>query len=190
VLDLIDGVLLPGGGDVDPALYGGARHATLYGIDAARDEAEIRLARHAAASDLPLLGVCRGAQVLNVALGGTLFEHLPDVVGDRVAHRAKPSGHIVHPVELVASSQLAKLLGGAPRTPSSSHHQAIKKLGKGLREAAHAPDGTIEAVEMPGHRWLYAVQWHPEVNAARDTVEQELFDGLVRAARANGARQP
>jgi putative glutamine amidotransferase len=182
-LEIVDGLLLPGGGDVDPARYGGRDHATVYGVDAERDETEIDLARHAARTGLPLLGVCRGAQVLNVALGGTLVEHLPDLVGQKVPHRADPSGHIVHDVELVDGSRLAALLGAAPKTPSSSHHQAIRRVAEGLEAAAYAPDGTIEAVEMPAHPWLFAVQWHPEVNAHRDSVEQRLFDGLVAAAR-------
>jgi putative glutamine amidotransferase len=186
-LSLVDGLLLPGGGDVDPKRYGGAAHPTIYGVDAARDEADIRLSRHAARTGLPVLGVCRGAQVLNVALGGTLVEHLPDVVGEKVLHRARPSGHIVHPIELSAESRLADFLGHAPATPSSSHHQAIGRVAPGLAIAARAPDGTIEAVEMRSHPWLFAVQWHPEVNAARDPVEQRLFDRLVEAAREHKA---
>lgn len=186
-LALVDGLLLPGGGDVDPKHYGGAAHPTIYGVDAARDEADLRLCRHAAATGLPVLGVCRGAQVMNVALGGTLVEHLPDVVGEKVLHRARPSGHIVHPIELAPESKLAGLLGGGPATPSSSHHQAIGRVAPGLDIAARAPDGTIEAVEMRSHPWLFAVQWHPEVNAARDPVEQRLFDRLVEAARRREA---
>jgi putative glutamine amidotransferase len=188
-IELIDGLLLPGGGDVDPRLYGGQDHATLYGIDAARDEAEIRLACHAAESGMPLLCVCRGAQVLNVALGGTLIEHLPDVVGETVLHRARPKGHIPHPVDLVPGSRLAALLGRAPAAPSSSHHQAIRRVASDLAVAAYAADGTIEAVEMPSHPWLFAVQWHPEVSATKDPTEQKLFDGLVRAARAGIERE-
>jgi putative glutamine amidotransferase len=145
---------------------------------------------------MPALCICRGAQVLNVALGGTLIEHLPDAVGETVLHRtgappappadgrpALPKGHIVHPVSLVTGSRLAAMLGKAPAAPSSSHHQAIARTADGLQVAARAPDGTIEAVELPGHPWLFAIQWHPEVNAARDPVEQKLFDELVRAAR-------
>jgi putative glutamine amidotransferase len=182
-IDLVDALLLPGGGDVDPKIYGGADHATLYGVDPARDEAEIRLARHAAESGMPALCICRGAQVLNVALGGTLIEHLPDVVGEKTLHRAQPKGHIVHPVEVAEGSRLAAMLGGSPKAPSSSHHQAIKRVAPALRVAAVAPDGTIEAVEHLSHPWLFAVQWHPEVSAAKDPIEQRLFDELVRAAR-------
>jgi putative glutamine amidotransferase len=187
VLGLVDALLLPGGGDVDPKLYGGSDHPTLYGIDADRDSAEVRLARHAAESGMPLLGICRGAQVVNVALGGTLIEHLPDTVGEDTPHRAKPKGHIVHPVTLVAGTKLQAFLGAPPRTPSSSHHQAIRKVAPGLVVAALAPDGTVEAVELPSHPWFFAVQWHPEVNAGRDATEQKLFDGLVEAARARPA---
>jgi putative glutamine amidotransferase len=186
-LDRIDGLLLPGGGDVEPSIYGGQAHATIYGVDAERDETEIRLARHAAGSGMPLLGVCRGAQVINVALGGTLVEHVPDVVGEKILHRANPSGHVVHEVRIVAGSRLASLLGSVPGTPSSSHHQSIRRIGAGLAAAAYAPDGIIEAVELPSHPWLFAVQWHPEVNAHRDPIEQRLFDGLVAAARNDRA---
>jgi putative glutamine amidotransferase len=199
-INLIDGLLLPGGGDVDPKLYGGSQHETLYGVDPARDDAEIRLARHAVASGMPALCICRGAQVLNVALGGTLIEHLPDVVGESVLHRMGaaappasttgpklPKGHIVHPIEITSGTRLAGMLGGAPKTPSSSHHQAIKKVAPDLRVAARAADGTIEAVELPSHPWLFAVQWHPEVNAGQDPTEQKLFDELVAAARRRKA---
>jgi putative glutamine amidotransferase len=197
-IGLIDGLLLPGGGDVDPRLYGGTQHPTLYGVDAARDAAEIALARHAAESGLPALCICRGAQVLNVALGGTLIEHLPDVVGEDVWHRDPsgarapasaaplPKGHVPHPVRLVEGTRLAAMLGGGPKAPSSSHHQAVRRVASDLRVAAHAPDGTIEALELPSHPWLFAVQWHPEVSAARDPAEQLLFDEFVRAAREGG----
>ena len=194
-LEMIDGLILPGGGDIDPKLYGGADHATLYGVDPARDAAEIHLARHAVKSGMPTLCICRGAQVLNVALGGTLIEHLPDAVGEEVHHRAPPGqqaaaesplpkGHIVHPIEMVPGTRLATMLGAGPTAPSSSHHQAIKSLAPDLRVAARAPDGTIEAVELPTHPWLFAVQWHPEVSAGRDRIEQKLFDELVATARA------
>jgi putative glutamine amidotransferase len=182
-LEVIDALILPGGGDVAPALYGGADHPEIYGVDAGRDESEIRLVRHAVESDLPLLCICRGAQVLNVALGGTLIEHLPDVVGESTPHRGRPRGHVPHPVDLVAGTRLEKLLGRPPAAPSSSHHQAIRKVAPGLAVTAHAPDGTIEAVEMASHRFLIAVQWHPEVSAARDPIEQRLFDALVAEVR-------
>jgi putative glutamine amidotransferase len=173
---------------VDPGHYGGRRHETIYGIDPERDDTEIRLSRDAAATGLPSLCICRGVQVLNVALGGTLIEHLPDEVGEKVLHRARPKGHVPHPVELVSGSKLAEMLGAAPAAPSSSHHQAIRELAPDLRVAARAHDGTIEAVEHRTHRWLFGVQWHPEVSAATDPVEQRFFDELVRTARESRRR--
>lgn len=183
LLERLDGLILTGGGDVDPAHYGSNGHAAIYEIDPARDVLELALARAAVASALPLFGVCRGAQVINVALGGTLVEHLPDEVGPALAHRAEPSGAVPHPVQIEPDSHLAALLGDHTTIGASWHHQAIRAPAPTLRVTAYAPDGTIEAVESPAHPWLVAVQWHPEMTAARDAQQQRLFDDFVAAAR-------
>lgn len=181
-LELVDGLVLAGGGDLDPDTYGGARHATIYNLDTRRDALELALARRIVELGVPLLAVCRGLQVLNVALGGTLIEHLPDAVGDSVAHRAPPRDPVPHPVRIAPGSLLARTAGATEMAPLSWHHQAVRELAPGLRAVAHAPDGTVEAVEAPRHPWLLAVQWHPELTAASDPAQQRLFDALVAKA--------
>jgi putative glutamine amidotransferase len=181
-LQLIDGLLLSGGGDIDPQRYGGATHETLYHVDAERDEMELSLARAILARGVPTLGVCRGAQILNVAMGGSLIEHLPLVVGESVLHRAPPREPTPHRVQLKPGSRLADIVGCTELQPMSWHHQAIREPAAGLDVVAHAPDGTIEAIELPAHRWLIAVQWHPELTAHADPAQQRLFDALITAA--------
>lgn len=180
-LELVDGVVLAGGGDLDPAHYGGAAHHTQYGVDAQRDALELELARLIVARRQPTLAICRGLQVLNVALGGTLIEHLPAVVGEDVLHRAPPREPTPHAVRLTPGSRLAAIAGATECAPMSWHHQAIRTVAPGLEVVARAPDGTIEAVEAPAHPWLIAVQWHPELTAQRDPQQQRLFDALVHA---------
>lgn len=180
MLDRIDGLLLTGGGDVDPARYQGAMHERVYGVDASRDETEIALARAAVERSLPVLGICRGAQVLNVALGGTLFEHLPEGEGE-LLHRARGKS-VLHAVHLVSGSRLRTLLGKDEIVTHSYHHQAIRSVGRGLEVVAHAPDGVIEAVELSGHPFAVGVQWHPEMSAQTDPTQQRLFDAFVGEA--------
>lgn len=182
LLDPLDGLLLIGGGDVCPSLYQGEQHAAVYGTDEERDTFEIALAKSALARQLPLLGICRGIQVLNVALGGTLHEHLPDDFGEEVLHRLPPRVATQHPLQLAEDSRLAKLLGECQFTAASWHHQAIDTPGAGLTPVAWAADGVIEAVEMPSHPWLIAVQWHPELTASEDPLQQRLFDQFVAAS--------
>jgi putative glutamine amidotransferase len=180
-LDLVDGVILAGGGDIAPRHYGGDEHETLYGVDADRDALELALARAVLARKYPTLAICRGMQVLNVALGGTLIEHLPSVVGEQILHRKPPRDPTPHAVNVKPDSRLAALAGTALE-PQSWHHQAIRELAPGLSAVAHAPDGTIEAVELDGAPWLIAVQWHPELTAHEDSRQQKLFDALVAQA--------
>lgn len=182
-LELVDGVVLAGGGDIDPAHYRGAANETFYGVDTTRDALELELARRIVERRQPTLAICRGLQVLNVALGGTLIEHLPAVVGEDVLHRAPPREPVAHAVAVVPGSRLAAIAGITECAPMSWHHQAIRTLAPGLEAVAHAPDGTIEAVEMRAHPWLIAVQWHPELTAARDPAQQRLFDALVAATQ-------
>ena len=184
LITLLDGIVLSGGGDIDPGLYGGQMHPEVYNVDADRDLLELELTRHILSRDLPTLAICRGCQMVNVALGGSLYEHLPDVVGEDVLHRLPPREPTPHAVSLVEGTGLAQLLARSTFDAASWHHQAIKQLGRGLRVAAHAPDGTIEAAELPDHRWLYAVQWHPELTAEDDPLQQALFDELVETCEA------
>jgi len=175
--------VLIGGGDVDPSHYGGNPHETIYMTDAERDGWELIFAKKLSQSDLPALCICRGCQVLNVALGGTLIEHLPDEVGDDVPHRAPPRKPTEHPVAIEPSSKLAELIGGTSCSTVSWHHQALRDVGQGLKVVARAADGTVEAVEMPDHPFMIAVQWHPELAAERDPIQQRLFERLVQAAQ-------
>ncbi|HWE55017.1 MAG TPA: gamma-glutamyl-gamma-aminobutyrate hydrolase family protein [Acidimicrobiales bacterium] len=178
MIERLDGLLVSGGGDVDPANYGEAVSEQCGGIDPVRDTAEIGLVRAALAASVPVLGICRGAQVVTVALGGTLVQHLPDVtdlphlVPDRRTE-------IVHQIEIVPDSLLHGIVGVTELGVNSIHHQAAIGLGAGLRATATAPDGTVEAVERPG-RPVLAVQWHPEC-LTRWPEQQALFDWLIAA---------
>ncbi|MEJ2060641.1 MAG: gamma-glutamyl-gamma-aminobutyrate hydrolase family protein, partial [Gammaproteobacteria bacterium] len=165
-LNLVDALVLSGGGDIDPARYGGGSHETLYNIDHERDSCEFEVIGRALDMELPLLAICRGMQVLNVHLGGTLHEHLPDVYGETVLHRAPPREPIPHALRILPDTYLASLIGEGEIQAASWHHQGIKTLGHDLQPAAYAPDGLVEACELPGHPWLIAVQWHPELTAA------------------------
>jgi gamma-glutamyl-gamma-aminobutyrate hydrolase PuuD len=178
----LDALVLTGGGDVDPALYRRAKHPKTSDVDRTRDDLEIDLVRLAKETGLPTLCVCRGLQVLNVALNGTLTQHLPDGVGERVPHAGSQGKDGLHPVEVDRGSHLARILGTTRTSPASSHHQAIESPAPGLRVVARSPDdGVIEAVEAEDHPWLIGVQWHPERSS--EPCQQRLFDDLVRAAR-------
>jgi putative glutamine amidotransferase len=189
-LEIVDGVILAGGGDIDPEHYGGAEHETIYSVDAERDSTELAIARRIVDTGLPALGICRGVQILNVALGGTLHAHLPDVYGDGVAHRLPPRQPTTHGIRVEPESELARILGRVDLDSHSWHHQALDGIAPGLRVSARAPDGVVEAVEMPEHPWLHAVQWHPELAPPDDAVQQRLFAALVEAASARARRRP
>jgi putative glutamine amidotransferase len=179
-LDAVDGLLFSGGSDLDPDLYDQEPHDETFGVVPERDRAELALLEAALARDLPVLAVCRGSQVLNVARGGDLVQHLPDLVGDE-KHKHTPGTFADHDVTLQPGTRLASLLGDhAP--VKSHHHQGFGRVGDGLRVAAHAEDGTIEAVEDPSRRFALGVLWHPEAGE-----DLKLFEELVDAAREYGA---
>jgi gamma-glutamyl-gamma-aminobutyrate hydrolase PuuD len=176
-LDVLDGLLFSGGSDLDPAEYGQEAHPETNGIRPERDQAELALLRAALERDLPLLAVCRGSQVLNVARGGDLVQHLPEVVGDE-KHKHTPGEFADHEVDVKEGTLLGGLLG--ERAPvKSHHHQGFGRVGDGLVEAAWAEDGTLEAVEDPGRRFAVGVLWHPE-----EGDDAALFHALVAEARA------
>jgi putative glutamine amidotransferase len=182
----IDGLLLTGGGDIDPALFGETRHAKSDLISAERDELELRqVTRQAIDTGLPLLAICRGIQVVNVALNGTLHQHVPDVFGDEIAHsQGGARSDRTHGVVIEPGTLLSTLVGTERLRVNSFHHQAIKDLGDGLRPVAWADDKVIEAVELPGARgFVLAVQWHPEELVENDPAALRLFQALVDAAR-------
>jgi putative glutamine amidotransferase len=185
----LDGLLLTGGGDVEPSLYGALPVAEVYGLDPARDASEMALVRAAGRAGLPVLGICRGAQVLNVALGGSLVQHVPAVTG--VDHRLRDRAYeFVHGVRISPESVLAGVAGGCDVAVNSLHHQAVDSLGRGLRAVAWSEDGVIEAIESAdGSTRFLAVQWHPELLAGHDAHER-LFRWLVtEAASPAGADQ-
>jgi putative glutamine amidotransferase len=187
VLEVVDAFILTGGGDIDPDRYGGRRVDTNYGMDNERDHFELELARRVVGMEMPTLGICRGAQILNVAHGGTLIEHLPDETGEAVAHRAPPREPTAHCIRARPGSLVARVVGTEVFDAASWHHQAVRRVAHGFVVSASAPDGTVEALEMPGHPWLLAVQWHPELTAATDPAQQRLFDALVGQVRSGAA---
>jgi putative glutamine amidotransferase len=182
VLDSLDGLLITGGNDVNPAAYGQEPHPSNDKPAPERDEWEFMLLRGALKRQLPVLGICRGAQVLNVALGGTLHQHLPDVIGHS-GHRAGNAVFTTLPVRTVAGTRLAGLVGESVEA-RCYHHQAIADLGEGLVVSGWDADGVIEALELPGPDFVLAVQWHPE----ESLDDLRLFSAIVEAARtyANG----
>ena len=182
VLDVLDGLVLSGGGDVDPARYGAEPHPRTGGTSAVRDTSEETLLRAAIDADVPVLGVCRGLQVLNVALGGTLVQHLPEVVGHE-GHRPAPATFGRTCVRIQPGSLLGRVLGEETEV-ECYHHQAIGTLAPDLVAVGSADDGTIEAVELRGPRFALGVQWHPEQTGD----DLRLFRSLVDAARADPAR--
>ena len=185
ILDVADGVVLAGGGDLNPQRYGGSHHSTIYMIDDERDRAEIALATALAARHVPTLAVCRGIQVLNVVMGGTLIPHLPDVVGETTLHRAPPRRPIEHVVTVQSDCALARVMSASQVTIASWHHQGLDQVAAPLRVVGHAPDGVIEACEVAGWDDCLAVQWHPEITAHVDPTQQRLFNWLVERAAAS-----
>jgi putative glutamine amidotransferase len=172
VLRRFDGLLLLGGGDIDPARYGAPdRHPDVDGVDEHHDAFELATLRAALDLDLPVLAICRGCQVLNVALGGTLRQHVDD-------HRG-----LLHPVALAPGSRTEAAMGTSNPIGWSRHHQVIDRVGDGLVVTACEPGGLVEGVELP-ERWVVGVQWHPEDSAAEDPAQQGLFDAFVTACQA------
>ena len=176
----LDGLLLTGGGDVEPGCYGAAPAAEVYGVEPERDAYEIALVKAAARAGVPLLGICRGVQLLNVALGGTLIQHLPEITG--APHYVRDRwGEAVHSVEIAPDSLLAAVTGLEVLGVNSLHHQAVDGLGAGLRMVAYAPDGVGEAIEGTDGARLLGVQWHPELLPG-SAAHEALFGWLVTEA--------
>jgi putative glutamine amidotransferase len=190
LLERLEGVLLTGGGDIDPARFGEPAHPTVSEVSAARDRLEIALVGHAIHHDLPILAVCRGLQVLNVALGGSLFQDVGTDPGTPVAHSQKAPRHVpTHGVKVAPGSRLAGVLGVDALSVNSLHHQAIKALGRGLRAVAAAEDGIVEGAELEDEtRFVLGVQWHPEEMVAESEPARQLFRAFVDAAARRSAR--
>lgn len=175
------GLVLAGGGDVNPSRYGADPHPATYGLDGDRDDLELSLVPAALSLGLPTLAVCRGMHVVNVACGGTLYQHLPALEG-RAAHGDPTVGvSVLHDVNLAEGSRLGTVLGRSRlRNCASHHHQAVAEIGSGLVPTAWSDDGLVEALELPpGEAWLLAVQWHPEENAVEEPTQQRIFDAFA-----------
>lgn len=182
LLERFDALMLVGGGDVEPARYGRDAVAEIYGLEPDRDEFEIALLRRADERDVPTLCICRGMQVLNVAFGGSLVQHLP--ADDRFMAHGLPSEAepLLHDVKLLAGSRIADAAGTEVVACSSHHHQGLDRLGEGLVATGWSEDGLVEAVERD-RGWMVGAQWHPEDTAPTDAAQQALFDALVRRAK-------
>lgn len=193
VLASADGLLLPGGGDIDPARYRQTPHPSVYGVDPSRDAFETAALAEARRRGLPVLAICRGFQLTNVAGGGTLAQHLPD--REALEPHGTPGGgtSAVHGVRVAPDSRLAAITGttttGRVERCTSWHHQGIDAVAPGLRAVGWTDDGLVEALEPadPASHWLVAVQWHPETTAETDPVQQALFDAFARACSAGSA---
>ncbi len=205
LLSKIDGLILAGGGDIEPQIYNGSDHAAVYAVDPERDRFEIALAKLALSQNMPILGICRGLQVLNVVEGGDLVAHVPDRYGMTIAHRNEPETKTfeiksleinfeikspetkgtIHKVEVKPDSKVAIALGLLTDTTTTEvtswHHQAIQNVAPNWQIVAEAPDGVIEAIEHKTHPWAIAVQWHPEM-AINDLGQQGLFKALIKAS--------
>jgi len=180
LLDDLDGLILSGGSDIGPALYGQPAHAQTTPVFPHRDHAELVLLQAALERELPVLGICRGMQLLNVALGGDLHQHLPEVVADAGQHKNAPGTWTKHPIDITPGTRLAGILG--ERTEGvSCHHQSPDRIGEGLVVSASAPDGVVEGIELPGRELALGVLWHPEEDEAGGAA---LFRELVECASA------
>lgn len=184
LLGRLDGLVFTGGGDIEIHRFNGEPHEKLYDLDAERDEIEIQLVRQAAEDHKPFLGICRGLQITNVAFGGTLYTHIPDQLPGALKHTNFPDhpwDYLAHPVQVSEGSRLADILGEPIVQVNSLHHQGIKDLAGNLRAIASAPDGLVEAIELPEHPFALGVQWHPEC-LPQDARMQNLFRALVQAS--------
>ena len=178
------GLLLAGGDDCDPAAYGEPRHPTVEPMDPRRQDNDLSLARAARERGIPTLGICLGVQVMNVAAGGTLIQHLESDID----HASEPSDRHRHGVAIDGGTRLARILGERELEVNSSHHQAIRDVGDGLRVTAHAPDGVVEGLEDPRHPFYLGVQWHPEDMSGEDSAAA-IFGAFVEAARKYAERK-
>ena len=192
LLDPFDGLLLVGGGDVDPARYGGTSNGHIYGLEPDRDDLETDLLLAADRVGMPTLCICRGMQVMNVAFGGSLHPHLPELEGTIEHGVPVADTRTLHGVRTAPGSRLREVAGDAVTSCSSHHHQGVDRLGEGLLATGWSSDGLVEAVERDAaglgrDTWMLGVQWHPEDTAAADPVQQGLFDGFVSAATDRAA---
>jgi putative glutamine amidotransferase len=188
IYERLDGIVISGGGDVDPASYKAAPSDYIYGVDPVRDQAEFQIVRWAVEDDKPLLAICRGIQVLNVALGGTLIQHIPAEVKEALVHANLSDEwfyRLAHEVTIAQDSKLYRALGINTERLSvnSLHHQGLGQVAPQLRVVARADDGVVEGVELPDRRFILGVQWHPEALVDEHPPMLHLFESLVDAAK-------
>lgn len=182
-LDLINALLVSGGPDADPMYFGEEPHAGLGNVNPAMDAYEIPLIREALRRNMPILGICRGEQMLNIAAGGTLIQHIPAVIPDCLKHQqGAPRSYMTHSIRVLEGTQLAGILGAGEARVNSFHHQAVAKAAPGFRVSAVAPDGVIEAIESTGNNYAIGVQWHPECMWDVPQNYDALFSSFIGAA--------
>ena len=188
IYEALDGIFLPGGADIDPANYGEEAHARCDRTDPARDEVELALVRWAIADGKPVLGVCRGLQLVNLAAGGTLYQDLAEQMAGSIKHDYFPFGgryardYLAHEVTVAEHTKLADIFGAGPLRVNSMHHQGVRQLGDQLVATAVAPDGLVEGIESANGSYLVAVQWHPEALIESSEASRRLFASFVEAA--------
>jgi putative glutamine amidotransferase len=190
LLDDVSGLILPGGGDIDPAVYGRPRHPRTHNVSLVRDRFELAVLQAALDRDLPVLAICRGMQLLNVGLGGTLEQHLGDRPGRLPHDRDRPRAEAAHKVRVVPDSVLAGALGTTELAVNSHHHQGLERIADELTEVGWADDGVLEAVEARARSCVIAVQWHPEVMAPVDRTQAAIFSYFLGAARSYSKAEP
>lgn len=189
LVDHLAGICVSGGPDIDPAAYGADRHPKLGPVEPELDAFELAVVRRADELGLPVLGICRGCQILNVARGGTLHQHVPDVSDGSVAHRQAESGRqATHEIRIEPRSRLARIVGPGELPVNAFHHQAVDRLGRGLRAVAWAEDGIVEGIEAPGDALYLGVQWHVET-LVRFERHARVFEALVEAAAVGRQRR-
>ncbi len=187
-LEVVDGLIFSGGGDIDPSRYNGKPHSSIERVNTERDSFEISLAKLVFPSATPVLGICRGMQLLSVASGGDLIQNIPDITPPGILHRGEdrtPAQHFVH---IEKKSRLEEILGTNETPVQSSHHQGLNTIPRDWSIAAHSPDGLVEAIEHGSHAWMTAVLWHPELSPD-DERQKKLFHAFVEAARKNQLRR-
>jgi putative glutamine amidotransferase len=186
IYERLDAILLPGGADINPVQYKSQAHPKLGAVSDVRDAMELSMAKWALADDLPILGICRGIQLLNVAMGGSLVQDIPSTIESQLRHDIEgdePRNTFLHDIQLEANSRLADILGDTSFTVNSLHHQALREVAPNAKVVAKAPDGIIEAIEVPNKHFVMAVQWHPEDLLDDDSRMENLFKAFVQAAQ-------
>ncbi len=189
VLDHLDGLLLTGGGDIDAVEFQEENHPRVYQVDKKRDEMELNLTREALQRGIPVFGICRGVQVMNVALGGNLIQHIPDEIRSLIVHDDSKSvrHNLVHEVSILKDTRLHRIIRKDRIGVNSFHHQSVKDLGEGLIATAWSDDGVVEGLELPDARYFLGVQWHPEEFVDHGAIFHALFESFVEACKQSGA---